>query len=76
MKKTTKRRPLKVDEDFQKLFRNLKFKKQVETGKELSDPDFSKQLIPLLQEYEKKMIKGDVTMQVRVKMDKRRGSFI
>lgn len=72
---TKKRRPMNVADNFQAKLKEVQEKFRRENGKEISMRDITEDIVKWdqFEEFERKLLNGDVNFNIKIKMDSRRG---
>ena len=68
------RRPMQVSDDFEKKLKELQKKIRMKTGDNPSLRDITDDIVKFayFEEFEKKLLNGDLEMNINIKMDRRR----
>lgn len=67
------RRQVQVSEDFEKKLKDIQKKIRIKTGENTSMRDITDDIVKWaeFEEFEKKLINGDLDFNIRIKMDRR-----
>ena len=70
----SKRIPMQVSDNFSIKLKEIQKKIRMKTGENLSIRDLTEDIVKLkfFEEYENKIINGDIEMELKIKMDRRR----